>query len=295
LKAKKIFNRRNRCTISRIKNFFQRPKRANYKVKRPNLNRGNIMQVTVKDINSVKKIISVEIPKEDVNKERETAYKTFQNEAKIKGFRKGKAPKALIKKLYEKNINGEVITALIEGTFAKAVEETGFTILGEPSIKPGEIEEEKPYNYEATVEIEPKIENIDFSGLKLKKNLYTVSEEEINAQLEALRQSAAEYEPVKERPAQNEDYISIDYQAYKDGKKFEEIGSIENFKMKIGDHRMFAEFNQNIIGMNQGEEKDITVSIPENDINKTHPSNWFDLNACCTFGLLNTIAVNIYN
>ncbi|MBW1614945.1 MAG: trigger factor [Deltaproteobacteria bacterium] len=234
------------------------------------------MQVTVKDINSVKKIISVEIPEADVNKERETACQAFQNEAKLKGFRKGKVPKSLIKKLYEKNINSEIITALIESTFPKAAEETGFIILGEPSIKPSAIEEDKPYNYEATVEIEPKIKNIDFSGLKLKKNLYTVSEEEIDAQLEMLRKNAAEYEPVKERAAQNEDYISIDYQAYKDGKKFEEIGEVKDFKMEIGDPKMFAEFNQNIIGMNTGEEKNITVSIPENDMNKKIAGNAID-------------------
>ncbi|MBW1616398.1 MAG: trigger factor [Deltaproteobacteria bacterium] len=234
------------------------------------------MQVTVKDISSVKKILSVEIPQEEVSKELTKAYKAFKSEAKIKGFRKGKAPKALIKKLYEKNVKGEAVTALTGNTFQKALEETGFTILGEPSITPGEIEEEKPYNYEVAVEIEPKIEDIDFSGLKIKKNLYTVSEEEITAQLEALKQSAAEYEPVKERPAQNEDYISIDYKAYKDGKKFDEIGDVENFKVKIGDAKIFPEFSQNIIGMNIGEEKNISVAIPENDMNKKLAGNTFD-------------------
>ena len=226
------------------------------------------MQVKVTDINSVKKVISVEIPEEEVIKETETAYKAFQNEAKLKGFRKGKAPKALIKKLYQQDINKEIIKSLIESTFAKAAQETKLTILGEPAIEPGEIKENQPYSYQITVEIEPEIENIDFSGLKLKKNLYTASQEEIDAQLEMLRQNAAEYQPVTDRPAKDGDYAAIDYQAYKDGKIFKEIDEVKDFKMKIGDPKMFAELNRDIIGMNIGEEKNITVSIPENETNK---------------------------
>ena len=109
------------------------------------------------------------------------------------------------------------------------------------SIHP-QLDEKGPYKYDATVEIKPEIDNIDFKGLTLKKTLYQVTDEEMDAQLQMLQKNLAQQIPITEdRAVKENDFVLIDYEGFKDGKPFSETQKTENFTMKVGEGHHFKD------------------------------------------------------
>ena len=150
------------------------------------------MQVTVEDVSSVKKILHIEVPKDQVIRELDKAYNHLKKNAKVKGFRPGKAPRSVLERLYKKDVHGDVSSKLLQDSFVEALKETELNIVGNPKIDPPELEEKSPYKYDATVEVKPEINDIDFKGLTLKKMLYRVSDEEMKAQIKLLQNNLAQ-------------------------------------------------------------------------------------------------------
>ena len=130
------------------------------------------MKVDVEDLSSVKKVLHIEIPEDEIIRELDTAYQTLKKKVKIKGFRPGKAPRNVLERLYKKDVHADVISRLIQNSFVDALKETDLNIVGDPKLDPPEFDEKGPYKYDATVEIKPAIENVEFKGLALKKNIY---------------------------------------------------------------------------------------------------------------------------
>jgi trigger factor len=225
------------------------------------------MQINVEDVSSVKKILHIEIPENQVTRELNEAYENLRKTAKIKGFRPGKVPRAVLERLYKKNISAEVSAKLIQESFENAVRETKLMYVGTPQIDPPELEEKSPYKYKAELEISPEIGNIDFKGLNLKKKLYQVTEEEVEGQIRRLRKDLTRQKPLEEsRPAQEGDIVLIDYEGFADGKPVPDIRKTENFALKIGAGHIVKEIDGQLAGMNPGESKEIRVHFPD-----THP------------------------
>ena len=226
------------------------------------------MQVTVEDVSSIKKVLHIEVPQEDVNRELDKAYNNLKRTAKIKGFRPGKVPRSVLEQYFKKDIHNDVTSKLLQDSFVAAMKETDLKIVGNPQIDPPSIDEKGPYKYKATVEIQPQIEHIDFKGLKLKKALYRVTEEEMDAQLKMLQRNLAKQEAISEdRPVQMDDFVLIDYEGFKGGKPFAETQKTENFTMKIGQGQISKDLDEQIISMKPGESKEITVQFPEDYFN----------------------------
>lgn len=226
------------------------------------------MQVTVEDLSTVKKILHVEISEEDVKREVDKAYKELKKTAKVKGFRPGKAPRSVLEGMYKKNVNADVSSKLIQDSFLEAIRETDLKILGNPGIDPPEFDGKGSYKYDATVEISPELEEIDFKGLKLEKTLYQVSNGEVDAQLKMLQKNLTRLQPIAEdRTAREGDFVLIDYEGFKDGKPFAETEKTENFTMKIGDGQISKDLDDKLIGMTKGENREITVKFPEDYFN----------------------------
>ncbi len=226
------------------------------------------MQVTVKDVSTVKKILHIEVPEEDVVRELDNAYKTLKKKAKIKGFRPGKAPRSILERMFKKDVHNDVTSKLLQDSFIAALKETDLSIVGQPQLDPPGLDEKGPYKYEATVEVKPELGELDFKGLKLQKNLYEVSDEEIDTQLKLLQKNLAKREPItEERPVQENDFVSIDYQGFKDGQPFVETQKTKNFTMKIGAGSILKEFDEQIIGMQPGSSREIQVKFPEDYFN----------------------------
>ncbi len=227
------------------------------------------MQVKVEDQSTVKKIVHVEIPEDDVVRELDDAYKKLKKTAKIKGFRPGKAPRSVLEGMYKKDVNADVSSKLIQDSFMEAIKETDLKIIGQPRVDPPELGGKGPYKYDAIVEIKPEIGDIDYKGLDLKKTLYTVSDEEISAQLEMLRKNQSSMEKIEEdRPAQKNDFLIIDYEGFKGGKPFDKTQMTENYNLKIGAGTITDDFDKQLEGMKPGEKKDFHVTFPEDYFNK---------------------------
>jgi trigger factor len=227
------------------------------------------MKVTVEDRSSVKKVMHIEVPEEDVTRALDEAYKELKKTAKVKGFRPGKTPRGVLERRYKNDVNADVAGKLIQEAYIEALKETDLKVIGSPVVDPPTLEKDVPYHFDATVEVQPEIDDIDFTNLKLKKSLYEASDEEVEAQIKQLQKNLAKREPIdEERPAQNGDFVQLNYEGFKDGNPFEETKKTENFVMKLGDAHIAADFDQGVLGMSPGQEKEITVAFPEDYFNK---------------------------
>ncbi len=227
------------------------------------------MQFTVEDLSSVKKTLHIEVPHEAVVRELDSAYRQLGKTAKIKGFRPGKVPRSVLERMFKKDVHSDVSSRLIQDSFVDALKKTELEIVGQPQVDPPELKENEPYRYDATVEVKPVLGSIDFKGLALEKSVYQVSDQEIELQLKALQKRLASFTPVEEqREAQKGDHVLITYEGLKDGKPFVETQKTENFAVTIGDGQILPEFDDGLIGMQVGEDKEIQVQFPadyEND------------------------------
>ena len=227
------------------------------------------MKVTVEDRTSVKKVMHIELPEEDVTRELDEAYKTLKKTAKVKGFRPGKTPRNVLERLYKKDVHADVVGKLIQTAYVDALKKTKLNVVGFPQVDPPELEAGADYRFDAEVEVQPEIADIDFTGLKLTKNLYEASDEEVELQVTMMQKNLAKREPIEEdRPAQDEDFVQIDYEGFKDGKPFEAAEKTTNFVMKLGEGHISKELDEGIMGMRPGEQKTITVSFAEDYFNK---------------------------
>ncbi|MFO7665073.1 MAG: trigger factor [Desulfobacterales bacterium] len=226
------------------------------------------MQFTIEDVSTVKKILHVEIPQENVVLELDKAYENLKKTAKLKGFRPGKTPRSVLEKYFKKDVHADVSSKLIQNSFIDVVKEKELKIVGDPKIEPQALDEKGPYKYDAIIEIKPAISDIDFRGLQLKKNIYKIGDEEVEAQLKMLQKNLAQQKTIEEvRPAMEGDFALITYEGFKDGKPFEETSKTENFTMKLGQGRITKEFDTHIMGMKAGEKKDFIINFPEDYFN----------------------------
>ncbi|MGE0085369.1 MAG: trigger factor [Desulfococcaceae bacterium] len=227
------------------------------------------MQVSVENLSTVKKVLHIEIPEEDVSREIDKAYDELRKTASVKGFRPGKATRAVLERLYRKDVNADVCSRLIQESFGNAIREKQLNIVGQPDISTPEIRYRETYRYDAKVEVAPELEDIDFKGLKLKKNLYRVGDHEVEGQLQMLRRNLVQHKPIAEtRPVREGDFVLMDYEGFRNGSPFEGIQKTENYTMKIGSGQIAKEIDENLIGMNPGEKKEIAVNFPQDHAKK---------------------------
>jgi trigger factor len=221
------------------------------------------MQVSVEDINSVKKTLHIEIPEEEVARELDKAYGALKKNAKVKGFRKGKVPRSALERLFRKDVHADVTSKLIQSSFFDAIKQTELQIVGNPQVDPPELEAKGSYKYDATVEIRPEIDQIDYSGLTLKRTNYAISDEEIDAQLKMLQKNFTRHEKIeKDRAAREDDIVLIDFEGFKDGQPFAETAKTENFTLKIGQGPITQGFDDQLVGMQPGDKKEFQITFP---------------------------------
>lgn len=226
------------------------------------------MHVNVEDVSSVKKTLHIEVPVEDVTRALDDAYKTLKQNAKIKGFRPGKTPRSVLERMYKKDVNADVSSKIIQASFVEAIQETKLNVLGHPDIEPPELQSGQPYLYDAVVEIQPELADINFRGLELKKTIYQASDKELENQLKMMQKNMASQQTVEEeRPVKDGDFVLVDYEGFKDGEPFAETGPTENFTMKIGDGQITKDLDDKLIGMVAGETRDVEVALPEDYFN----------------------------
>lgn len=222
------------------------------------------MPVTVEDVSSVEKILHIEVPKDEVQKEINKAFDQLKKTAKVKGFRPGKAPRSVLERLYGKDVRADVAAQLIQESLTDAIRETSLPIIGEPRLDPPELAVDQDYRYDATVELRPELPEIDYKGLSLKKTRYAVSDEEVEAQLKMIRKNMSQLVAIEEeRPVQENDVTLIDFEGLLDGRPHPAAPFTENFSIRVGEGRIEKAFDDGLIGMKKGEEKEISVAFAE--------------------------------
>ena len=220
------------------------------------------MPFKVEDVSSVKKTLHIEIPQDEVARELDKAYNQLKKSAKVKGFRPGKVPRSVLERMFKKDVHADVSSRLIQSSFIDAIKQTELNIVGNPELDPPELVADRPYKFDATVEITPEIDDIDFKGLKLKRTLYAASDDEVGIQLKSLQKGMAQQEKISEdRPARKEDFVSLDLKGFHNGEPVAEFSNTENLSLQIGKAMISKDFDDQLIGMKPGDSKAFSVKF----------------------------------
>lgn len=223
------------------------------------------MNVDVEDLDSTRKKMSVRVPAERVSEKRASVFRAVAGEASVKGFRKGKVPRDLIESMYGKEIDQETASALVSETFREAVAERSLSPVTRPDVTDMDaLEAGKEFGYSARFEVMPEFELSDYGSMSLTKNAYEATEEEIDGELESLRERAAQTSLLEDdRPARDGDYVVVDYAgALPDGGTIDDLNR-EGVALVLGKEQFLPEFEENILGKKAGEESRFSVSYPE--------------------------------
>ena len=224
------------------------------------------MNFSVEDQSTVKKKLTIEVPKEDVVRELDKAYKELKRSAKVKGFRPGKTPRSVLERLYGKDVRADVASRLIQESFLEVLKESEMKVVGTPEIDPPDLKADEGYTFTATVEVNPDLAPFNLDGFQLKKTLYRATDEEVDAQLQMLRNNLARMVPIEEaRPVAEGDYVMVDYEGLKDGKPYAETQRTENFSMKIGDGLLHPDGA--LKGLNAGDSTEVAVKFADDHFN----------------------------
>jgi len=221
------------------------------------------MKVSVEEISSIKKKVSIEISEDQVIREVDSFYKDLGKKAKIKGFRPGKVPRDILKRYFKDYVKTEIIQKLIQDTYPQALSESDLKPVSPPVIDPGEFEEGKPFQYTAVIEVKPDIKLEAYTGLKIEGKEEEVKDEEVEGRLKSLQNLHANLKTISEtRPIQTGDYVVVDYEARMGGKPMEE-GKAIDFAVEVGSGQFIPAFEEKLIGFKPEEEGEIEVSFPE--------------------------------
>lgn len=221
------------------------------------------MSVTVEKKEHNMAVLTVTVDAEELTKALNDAWKKEKNRINVPGFRKGKAPRKMIEKLYGKGVFFEDAANLVlQRTYDKAVEETGEVVVSRPQIDITQIEEGKPFIYTAEVALKPEVVLGQYKGLEVAKNEITVTDEEVSKDLDKEREQNSRMIDVDDRPVQKDDHVKLDFDGSIDGVEFEG-GKAENYELTIGSGAFIPGFEDQIIGHSVGEDFDVNVTFPD--------------------------------
>ncbi len=186
----------------------------------------------------------------------------------IPGFRKGKAPFNIVEKRYGDEIFYEdAFNELVPGIYENAIKEKNVAAVSQPKIDIQKMKKGEDLEFTATVQTKPEVKLGKYKGIELKKVEYTVSDEDVNHEIGHMQEKNARVTTVEDRPVQSKDITTIDFEGFVDGKAFEG-GKAEGHELEIGSNTFIPGFEDQIIGMNKDEERDINVKFPEDYYSK---------------------------
>lgn len=207
--------------------------------------------------------LEIEISAEDFEAAIEKAYLKARKNIAMPGFRKGKAPRKLIEKEYGEQVFFEdAVNLLYAPVVNGAVEESGLELVTRPEVEVTEISKENGVKLKATCITKPEVEVKDYKGIEVEKVVNPVTDEDINKQLDALREKNVTVETVDDRATENGDDVVIDFEGFKDDVAFEG-GKAEDFTLSLGSGQFIPGFEDQIVGHNAGEDFDINVTFPD--------------------------------
>lgn len=206
---------------------------------------------------------TIEVSPEEFDVAVEKAYQKNKNKMNVQGFRKGKAPRKMIEKMYGKEIFfEEAANIIIPEAYTKALEECEEDVVSQPSIDVTQIEAGKPFIFTAEVALKPEVELGKYKGVEIDKLDTEVTDADLEAEINKVREQNARTITVEDRPVQDKDMTVIDFEGFVDGETFEG-GKAEDYSLTIGSHSFIDTFEEQLIGKNIGEEVEVNVTFPE--------------------------------
>ncbi len=208
--------------------------------------------------------ITITFTPEEWNEAINKAYQQNRGKYAVNGFRKGKVPKNVLEMYYGKGLFYEDALNILYGEHYGAIldkEKDNFTAVGDPSLSVDDISDEKVVLI-ADVPVKPDVEIETYKGIKIPEFVYTVSDADVDKDIEETRLRLAKDEEVTDRAAQMTDTVNIDFTGKMDGKEFEG-GTAQGYDLTLGSHQFIPGFEEGVVGMNIGETKDVPVTFPE--------------------------------
>lgn len=221
------------------------------------------MSVQVEKLEKNMAKLTIEVSAEELEKALQAAFVKNKNKISVPGFRKGKVPRQMIEKMYGPAIFYEdAANALIPEAYEKALEECEESIVSSPEIDVTQIEKGKPFIFTALVALKPEVKLGKYKGVKVEKTDTTVTDEEVDAEINKERENSARNVEVTDRPVKDGDMTTLDFEGFVDGVAFDG-GKGENYPLTIGSGSFIPGFEEQLIGATIGEEKEVNVTFPE--------------------------------
>ena len=206
--------------------------------------------------------LTIELSAEQFEDAMKKAFNKSKNKFNIPGFRKGKAPRAMIEKMYGEGVFYEdAADEAINASYAEAMKESGLEIVSRPEVTIEKIGKDEPFVYSALVAVKPEVTLGQYKGVEVEKADASVSAEDVEAELKKVQEQNARLLTVEDRGVEDGDQTVIDFEGFVDGKGFEG-GKAEDYPLTIGSHSFIDTFEEQLIGKKIGEECEVNVTFP---------------------------------
>ncbi|MFD1781095.1 trigger factor [Fredinandcohnia salidurans] len=208
-------------------------------------------------------VLTVEVDAETFNQGLDEAFKKVVKQVNVPGFRKGKMPRGMFEKRFGvESLYQDALDILLPDAYENAIKETGIEPVDRPEVDVEQIEKGKNLIFTAKVTVKPEVKLGDYKGLEVEKLEDTVTDEEVDAEIKQLQERNAELVVKEEGTVENGDTVVIDFEGFVDGEAFEG-GKAENYSLEIGSGSFIPGFEEQLVGIATGEEKDVEVNFPE--------------------------------
>lgn len=221
------------------------------------------MKATAEKMEKNTVVLEVEVEPEKFDRAIDQAYKKIVKKVNIPGFRKGKAPKVIIERyMGKKYLYDEAVEIIIPDAYLSAIEDTGIEPVSQPELELVQVEEGKPVIFKAKVVVKPEVKLGQYKGLEIEDPRREVGDEDIQKELEKLQNRHAKLVTLEEGAVESGDLVTIDFEGKIDGVPFEG-GKADDYSLEIGSGSFIAGFEDQIVGMNINETRDISVTFPQ--------------------------------
>ncbi len=221
------------------------------------------MSVQVENLEKNMAKLTIEVAAEELEKAIQGAYLKQKNQITLPGFRKGKAPRKMIEKMYGAGVFYEdAANALIPEAYAKASDESGLEIVSQPSIDVVQLESGKPFIFTAEVAVKPEVTLGEYKGLEVPAGDLEVTDEDVEGELKKEQERNSRVVDVDDRAVESGDTVRLDFEGFVDGEAFAG-GKGEDYPLVIGSNSFIPGFEDQLIGAKIGEPMEVNVTFPE--------------------------------
>lgn len=219
------------------------------------------MQVSVENISELERRMTVQVPAERIDQAVEERLKSLRPRTKIDGFRPGKVPASVVRRMYGESVRSEVVGEVIQSTFAENIEADKLRPAGGPQVDLTKDEAGEALEYSATFEVYPEIELAPVDELEVSRITAVVEDADVDKVVDNMRRQRTDWEGV-ERAAEDGDQVTMSFVGSLDGEPFDG-GTADDFKLVLGSGQMIPGFEDGLVGASAGESRKVDVTFPE--------------------------------